>query len=327
MIRRAAAMRWRWAARGSAVVAALVAGAGCVGGAPSAGSGMTEPVVIAGGGTSGIYYGYGGELAAVLSSRFDVDAEVLETGGSIENLRLLTTGRAQVAFSAADAAADAVAGQDPFDDAMPVQAIARVYDDFVHLVVPADSSIRSIEDLRGRDVSLGAFGSGTELIAARLFRAAGIDPDELTNVELGIDQSIEAMLAGEIDAFFWSGGLPTPGVKELAAELPIRLIDLWGLVETVRATHGGGYRHGVVPQGTYGLDDDVATMAVPNVLMVHADAADELVYDLVDVLFDERAKIALQAPAAALLDRPRAIHTEPVDLHPGAVQYYRDTKL
>jgi TRAP transporter TAXI family solute receptor len=321
-------MRWRAAVVAAAVAAALSAAAtACISGGASGGSGVTEPVVIAGGGTTGIYYSYGGELAAALSSRFDVDAEALETGGSIENLQLLTAGTAQVAFSAADAAADAVAGQDPFDGPLPVQAIARVYDDFVHLVVPADSAIRSIEDLRGRDVSLGAVGSGTELIAARLLNAADIDRNELTNVELGIDGSIEAMLAGEIDAFFWSGGLPTPGVNELAEELPIRLIDLWGLVEAVRAIHGGGYRHGVVPQGTYGLEDDVATMAVPNFLMVHADATDEMVHDLVSVLFEERAEIALQVPAAALLDRPRAIHTEPVDLHPGAVQYYRDTKL
>jgi hypothetical protein len=286
-----------------------------------------DSVVISGGGMTGIYFSYGGELGEVLAERYGVAAKVLETGGSIDNLRNLADGTAQLAFSTADAAADATAGRKPFNEEIPVQAVARVYDDFVHLVVPASSDIESIADLRGRTVSLGAEGSGTEIIAGRVLAAAGVATDEIANVCLGIDESIDAMTSGDIDAFFWSGGLPTPGVQELAADLPIRLIPLRDVVEAVRSEYGSGYRHGVVPEGTYGLDKDVATMAVPNFLMVRSDLADEVAYEIVDTLFDERALIARQVPAAALLDRSRAIFTEPVDLHPGALRYYRDTKV
>lgn len=286
-----------------------------------------DHLVISGGGMAGIYYSYGGELAAVLSERLGVSAEVIETGGSIDNLHQLRDGTSELAFSAADAAGDAVAGRAPFTAPIDVQAVARVYDDFVHLVVLADSDITRIEDLRGRRVSLGAEGSGTELIARRLLRAADIDPDEVENVAMGIDESVTALRIGTVEAFFWSGGLSTPGVTDLADEVPIRLVDLWDLVEPVRREYGGGYRHGVVPQGTYGLRSDVRTMAVPNYLLVDASADADLVHDVTRVLFEERARIAREVPAAALLDRSRAIYTASVELHPGALRYYREAKL
>ena len=307
--------------------AVLAAVASCVGGQSTDGQAVDEPLIISGGGTTGIYYGYGAELATVLSDRLGMAAAVLETGGSIENLHNLSDGGAQLAFSAADAASDAILGEDPFDEPLGVLAVARVYDDFVHLVVPESSPITTIEDLRGRSVSLGAVGSGTELIARRLLDAAEVDVAQIDNPALGIDDSIEALASGEIDAFFWSGGLPTPGINDLASRVPIRLVELRPLVENVRGAHSDAYRHGVVPQGMYGLTDDVATMAVPNFLMVRAGASDALVYEIAHILFEERSSIAAQVPAAALLDRPRAIFTEPVDLHPGALAYYRDTKL
>lgn len=305
------------------VVACAVVLAAC-----SAGADIDGPVTVSGGGTTGIYFGYGGELAAALGSEFGIETDVLETGGSIENMRNLGEGRVELAFSAADAAGDAVAGREPFDEPLPVLAAARVYDDFVHLIVPADSPITAIGDLRGRPVSLGASGSGTEVIARRLLAAAGIDDSEVDNAGLGIDGSIDALRGGEIDAFFWSGGLPTPGVKALAESEPsgIRLVGLSELVEDLRSEYGSGYRHGVVPQGTYGLPADVPTLAVPNFLMVRADAPDEFVYQTLEVLFRDQSSIAAEVDAAALLDLHRAIYTEPVDLHPGALQYYRETK-
>ena len=284
------------------------------------------PLSVSGGGTTGIYYSYGSVLATALGAEFEVDATVLETGGSIENLHNLADGSALIAFSAGDVAGDAAAGRPPFDEPLPVQAAARVYDDFVHLIVLADSPVMAIEHLRGRTVSLGASGSGTEVIARRLLAEAGIDVAEIDNAELGIDGSIEALQRGQIDAFFWSGGLPTPGVAELADAFDIRLVDLSRLVEDLRDEYGSGYRHGVVPQGTYGLAQDVRTLAVPNFLMVRSDASDDLVYQTLVTLFRQQSTIAAEVPAAALLDQHRAIYTEPVDLHPGALAYFRDIK-
>ena len=308
----------------------ILVGSGCFGGGGGReiwAAADLESVTISGGGTTGIYYGYGGTFGAVLTDRFGIEATVLETGGSIENLENLAAGTAQIAFSAADAAADATEGREPFTEPLPVRALARVYDDFVHLIVLESSDIGGIEDLRGRVVSFGAEGSGTELIAGRLLAVAGVDQADIDRRALGIDDSIAALRTGEIEAFFWSGGLPTPGVDDLAAEVPIRLLPLRPLVEPVRAAYGGGYRHGVVPEGTYGLAGDVATMAVPNFLIAHADLPDDVAYEIVSTLFDSQAEMAAEVPAAALLDRARAIFTEPVELHPGALRYYRDTKV
>lgn len=312
-----------------ALLASMFALAGCSNDRELSDDGRAalEPTTISGGGTTGIYYAYGGELASVLESELDVHASVLETGGSIENLRNLASGASTIAFSAADAAADATAGRGSFDEPVPVRAVARVYDDFVHLIVPLESDINSITDLKGHAVSLGAGGSGTELIARRLLDVAQIDAADLSVHMFGINKSIEGLRNGDIDAFFWSGGLPTPGIDDLAAEWAIRLVPLNDLVETMRAEYGGGYRHGVVPEGTYGLPVDVQTMAVPNFLMVREDLADDAAYMITKTLFDRRANLAEQVPAAALLDRPRAIFTEPVKLHPGALRYYRDTKI
>ncbi|PFG41630.1 hypothetical protein ATJ88_0272 [Isoptericola jiangsuensis] len=284
-------------------------------------------LTIATGGTTGIYHGYGQALAAVLEDRYGIDVEVLETGGSVENLHLVADGTADLAFTAADALEDAAVGRGDFDEPVDVRALARVYDDFEHLVVPAGSDVKDVTDLRGLRVSTGASRSGTSLIADRVLTAAHVDVTDLQVSELGITESIDALRDGTIDAFFWSGGLRTPGLVELAEEMPLRLVPLADVVDPMRAEHGDGYRHGVVPEGVYGSTADVETLAVPNVLVVPAGMPDDVAYGLVATLFGNRGTLAGQVPSAALLDRTRSIYTAPVDLHPGAERYYRDSKI
>ncbi|GAB6937985.1 TAXI family TRAP transporter solute-binding subunit [Isoptericola variabilis] len=313
----------------AATLLALPAVAGCVGddGAGDPWDGQRpDALTVATGGSTGIYHAYGTALAQVLEDRYDLPVEVDESGGSVENLESLDAGSAQVAFSAADAARDAVAGEGDFDEPLEVRALARVYDDFLHLVVPADSDVRTIDDLRGKKVSLGAPQSGTALIAHRLLAAADVPSADLTDARLGLDASLEALRTGEIDAFFWSGGLRTPGLTALADDVPVRLVPLGDLVEEVRSRYGSGYRHGIVPEGMYGSSRVVETLAVPNFLMVRADMPEAEARTLVSTLFDARGQIAAQVPSAANLDRVRAIFTDPVELHPGALRYYRDTK-
>jgi uncharacterized protein len=309
-------------------VLALAVGGMVLGNCSDASSvGVDEPLVIAGGGTTGVYYNYGANLSAALGSELNLDAEVHESGGSVDNLLRIATGEALLAFTQADTAADAVAGRFPFAEPIEVRSVARVYDEFVHLVVAADSDVEHIRDLAERRVSLGALDSGTELIARRLLAAAGMTDADVDNVSVGIDGSIDAMLHGDIEAFFWVGGLPTPGMVELSGQKRVKLVDLQDLVDSVSAEHGGGYRHATVPQGTYGLTESVRTMAVPNYLVTRADAPAELIEDVTRVLYESRVTIAREVQQAALLDRRRAIFTEPVDLHPGALVYYRETKL
>lgn len=307
------------------VVLLIVAGCGAWGAEDPWDGHHQDDLTITTGNPSGIYASYGEELGRLMAEHSGIDIEILNSGGSLENLERLASGEADLAFSAADAAADAAEGQGVFDDPLPVRALARIYDDFVHLVVPAASDITSIEGLRQRRVAVGALGSGTALIAERLIHSAGYGLDDIRPRWLSLSESVAAMQAGKVDALFWSGGLGTPALDDITEEMPIRLIPLDHLVEDLRSQFGSGYRLGAVPAGTYGLPDDVSTLAVPNVLLVRADAPDDLVRAQLTTLFEVQDQIAERVPAAALLDRSKAIFTDPVELHPGAIDYYRAT--
>lgn len=297
---------------------------GCSTGSPS-GNG---PYQVAGGGKSGVYYSYGEQLALAAAQQLDLDITVAQTQGSVDNLERVASGEALVGFAQGDTAADAIAGTGAFADRLPITALARVYDEYLQVVVPEDSDIEDITELAGHTVSLGSEGSGVQVIATRVLEAAGVDPAEVPGPALGLDTSLAALKSGEIEAFFWVGGLPTPGIERMAEKLPIRLLEVDAeVVERVNAGHAGVYRTAEIPANTYDIGRVAATMAVPNYLIASSEASPELIRSIVRVLFDSRSSIAAEVRAAALLDRREAIFTEPVPLHPGAAQYYRDARL
>lgn len=307
-------------ARAASVTAALL----CVGLGLSgcdAGTG-SDPQVIAGGVSTGIYYAYAEGIQSQLRNE-GIDLSVAETGGSVDNLLRVGRGEALIGFAQADAAADAVAGVGAFDAPQPIAAIARVYDEFVQVIVPAESPAESLSDLVGLRVSVGESNSGVTVIADRLLSGAGVARDSIVNVELGLDASVAALERGEIDAFFWVGGVPTPGIEVLSESRPLRMLPVSpGTVERVNAGHAGVYRLSDFPLGTYGTDASVETMTIPNYLVTNVAAPDALVTDITRTLFEARPETARSVPAAALLDQRQAIFTSPVPLHPGAAEYY-----
>ena len=279
---------------------------------------------IAGGGANGVYFAYGSALADELSSSLDVRMDAAETAGSVDNLLRVSSGEAILGFAQGDAAADAVAGAGAFDEPLPVKAVARLYDEYLHVVVRADSDIEDLADLEGKTVSLGAENSGVHVIAARVLDAADVDIAAIGDPRLDLGESIDALERSEIDGFFWVGGIPTPGIAELAEMTPVRLLSIeqtW--VNRINARYSDAYRPSDFPVGLYGLDESESTMAVPNYLVTASDTPDAVVRDVLAGLFDARTRIAQEVPAAALLDRRQAIFTGPVDLHPGAIDYYR----
>jgi TRAP transporter TAXI family solute receptor len=187
--------------------------------------------------------------------------------------------------------------------------------------------VTSLRDLEGLTVSLGAENSGVNVIAARVLDAAGVDVASVRDPQLDLGESIMAMERGQIDGFFWVGGLPTPGIVELSEATPVRLLPIeqdW--VNEVNDRYSDAYRPADVPAGTYGIATSAATMAVPNYLVTAASTPDGVARDILSGLFDARLRIAGEVPAAALLDRRSAIFTGPVPLHPGAIDYYRDLR-
>ena len=309
-----------------ALLLCVLSAAGLASCAPQDRNWADKPQAIAGGGATGVYYAYGQQFADVLTAHLGARFTVQQTNGSVDNLERIGSGRAVLGFAQGDAVADAVSGTGAFHEAIPIVAVARLYDEYVHIVVRQGSDVHDIQDLAGRAVSLGARGSGVELVARRVLAAADVDVAGIRNPELGLESSIAALRKGEIEAFFWVGGLPTPGIATLAADTPIRLLSIPpAVVDAVNAAHAGAYRQADFPIGGYGIDTSTVTMTVPNYLVTRADAPEGLIHDATAVLFDERATIARGAPAAALLDRRQAIFTDPIALHIGAVRYYRET--
>lgn len=304
--------------RGAGLAGLLAAVPGCA--SPLAGT----RIVIASGLRGGVYFRLGTALAQAWQAELGLTAlpEVLPTAGSRENLKRLAEGSADVGISQIDTAAEDVAATLP-GAPRALRALARIYDDVLHVVVPAGSPARTLDGLRGARVALGGAESGVIFTARRVLQAAGISPDTgIVPVVLGLDESVAALRAGTIDAFFWSGGLPTQTVTDLADTVPIRLLDLSDVLDAVRAAYPV-YAPGTVPADAYtGLAEPVTTLLVRNFLLVTAQMPDDVAGGLVKALFTKQDDLAAVSEALAI-DPRAAIGTQPVPLHPGAVPVYR----
>ena len=285
-------------------------------------------LVIAAGEASGVYYRYGQGLARALQEDLpSTTVSTRVTSGSVDNIGLLAHGEADLAFSLADTAAEAVAGSGPFRSPVALRALARLYTNSVHVVVPESSPVDRVADLAGLRVSVGAAGSGTELTATRMLAVAGLgEPSAVQVVRSGVQESAAELAAGRLDAFFWSGGLPTEGIADLMETTQVRLLPTDELLARMRAAHGEYVVEQTIPSSVYGTSVDVSTIGVPNLLLVRADLPDDLARALTAGLFAAQSELVLAHPAARTLDERSAITTAPVPLHPGAAAYYRAAK-
>lgn len=279
----------------------------------------TVQIRIATGSPTAVYHAFGQSLATILNRELpEVEATVVVTAASAANVELVRTGQAELGFTQADVLA-------PVTTPTPaVVAVARVYDDLLHLVTTAQSPIRTVADLRGRRVSLGAPGSGTGITANRLLTVAGVAGD-VDRHALNLDDSVAALREGRIDAFFFSGGLPVRGVEQLLADTAARVVDLGDWIEPLRRNYPEVYVSRDIPRSVYGVDP-ITTVANPNYLIVQADLPDRLVRELTRLLMERRAELAAAHPAAGRLSPRSAIATTPLPLHPGAAAWYRESK-
>ncbi|MBP1782394.1 MULTISPECIES: TAXI family TRAP transporter solute-binding subunit [Micromonospora] len=275
---------------------------------------------IATGSPTAVYHAFGQSLAAVLNRELPgVRAEVVVTAASAQNVRLVGSGAAELGFTQADV----LPAREP--EHPSVLAVARVYDDLLHLVTRAGGPIRTLADLRGRRVSVGADGSGTEITATRLLEVAQLDGDRIRQEHLGLDDSMAALREDRIDAFFFSGGLPVRGVADLAERTSLRIVDLGEWTEALRRGYGQVYVTRDIPRSMYQAEP-VSTVANPNYLIVRADLPAALVRDVTRLLMERRAELAAAHPAAGRMSQRSAIVTTPLPLHPGAAQWYRAAK-
>ncbi|GAA3901367.1 TAXI family TRAP transporter solute-binding subunit [Streptomyces sp. NPDC003631] len=281
---------------------------------------------------TGVYQKYGILLQqAIAKDMPKLDVRLLDSDGSQENVRRVATGEADFTIAAADAVESYKLEKKPGADRL--RGCARLYDDYVHLVVPRSSPVRSVADLKGRKVAVGPTGSGVRLIAENVLKAAGLDPEkDIAPLSDGIGTMPRLLQQHKIDAFFWSGGLPTGAVTGLSQRAAIRLVPIGGdLVAKLHAQGGASryYRAAVMPADAYPDSEQgssVQTVAVANLLMTRQDMDADLTEKLTRTVIDSRDRIGARVHAAQLVDLRTAIYTDPLDLHEGARRYYRSIK-
>ena len=288
---------------------------------------------IATGGTGGVYYPLGGGLANLLSGKIPgVEATAEVTSASVDNIKLVGTGRADVAFTLGDTAADGFNGVGKFKEKVPVRAIAVIYANKSQWVTVEGTGIQKMQDLKGKRISTGAPGSGTEVIALRILEAYGMDPEkDVKREKLSVAESVNALKDRKIEAFFWSGGVPTAAVTDLGATpgVKIKLLDHADAIPALVKKYGPLYVKGVIPAKSYpGQDKDVPVADVWNLLVVHEKMDEKLAYDLVKTIFENKAELATVHAEAKNIDLANQYEVgSPVPFHPGAVRYFSEKGL
>ncbi|MFJ7494789.1 TAXI family TRAP transporter solute-binding subunit [Streptomyces sp. NPDC097727] len=281
---------------------------------------------------SGVYQRYGERLKGDLARDLPQVSIRLQTSeGSQQNITRVATGKADFTIATADALATYLRSGKPGADRL--RGCVRLYDDYIQLVVPRDSEVRKVSDLIGKRVGVGQPGSGVRLVADRLMTAAGLDPaNDVTPVPDGIDTMPKQLENGLLDAFFWSGGLPTSAVQELSDRFAIRLVPLEApLIKELQAVGGSAryYRSAVMPADAYRNAQQgqaVPTVAVANVLVTTDRTDPAMTEAFTRTVIDSRDRIGREVHAAQLVDLRTAIYTDPLPLHEGAKRYYRSVK-
>ena len=290
-----------------------------------------QNISIGTGGTGGVYYPMGGGIAAVLSKYvpgMQATAEV--TGGSVDNLKLIGSGKPYIALTMVDATLDAYKGEDKFKgNKVPLKTLAVLYPNRMHVVSIEGRGVSKMADLKGKRVSTGSPGSATEVMAFRLIEAAGLDKDrDLKRERLGVAESVNAIKDGKIDAFFWVGGLPTASVTDLANTpgTKVKLIDHADLVPAMNKKYGNLYVEDVIPKAVYrGMDADNKQATVMNILVAHENMDDKTAYNIVKTIFEKRDElIAVHKEAANIKLENQKSSATPVPFHPGAAKYFAE---
>lgn len=276
------------------------------------------------GGTGGVYIVYGAGLADVLSKKLKVAASAQQTTASVDNMKFIGQGKADLAFALADTAYDAIKGNAPFTEKVDAQTLAVMYGNYTHIVVKDGSGINGVADLKGKRVSVGAAGSGTETIANRVFEAFGMDPSkDISRERLTAGDSANGLRDGKLDAFFFSGGLPTSAILDLSNSVKIRLLSDNDAIKKMSDKYGPFYVPVKIPAGTYKDVPETTVSGVQNLLVVNAKFDPALAKAILQTMFDNKADLEAIHSAAKELTLATASVGSPLPFHPGAIDFYK----
>ncbi len=307
-----------------ACAALLLAGA-------AAGVQAAEFINILTGGTSGVYYPLGVALSQIYSKAIpEAKSSVQATKASAENLNLIQAGRGELAFTLGDALSDAWKGNADAGFKTPLKklrAVAAIYPNYIQIVASADSGIKTLADLRGKRVSVGAPKSGTEINARAILKGAGLSYADLGRVEyLPFGESVELMKNRQIDATLISAGLGVSAIRDLATSVKMVIVSIPPAV--VAKIDDPAYQAAVIPANTYeDQTADVPTVAIGNVLVTRADLPADTVYKMTKAMFTHLPELVAAHSAAKAIKLENAVKGLPIPLHPGAAKYYREVGL
>ncbi|MDO5719546.1 MAG: TAXI family TRAP transporter solute-binding subunit [Actinomycetaceae bacterium] len=293
----------------------------------AAGDASVDFVTIVAGGTSGPYYQIGATMAQVLKDELGADSSVQATGASVENITLLTTGKAEIAFAMGDATRQAVEGTGPFSDKeglSDLKAITALYPNFVQIVTTEQSGIKSVEDMKGKRIGVGDQNSGVELNAQMILDAHGMTYDDIDEDYLSYADAIDQMKNGQVDAAFVTSGLPNSSVMDLVTSHDVVIVPIEGEGMKNLLEKYPFFKENAVPGGTYDQEEDVPTASIINQLLVSPDLSDDQVYAITKALFENLDTIHQAHQAAKQITLDSVEDGLAVDLHPGAVKYFEE---
>ena len=283
------------------------------------------------GGQSGVYYPMGVALSQIYAKSIpNVRATAQVTKASAENLNLLQAGRGELALALADSVSDAWKGE--AEAGFPkkldkLRGLSGTYSNYIQIVANADSGIKTLADLKGKRISVGAAKSGTELNARAIFKAAGLTYADLAKVEyLPFGESVELIKNRQLDATLQSAGLGVASIRDLSTSVKIVVVPV--PADMVAKVGDAAYQTAVIPANTYtGQTQDVPTAVIPNFLVTHSGVSDELAYQMAKQMYENIDTLYAAHNAAKAIKRENAIKGMPVPLHPGAERYYREVGL
>ena len=286
-----------------------------------------EQLSIATGGTGGVYFPMGGGLAEIINGKIDGYSATAEvTGASVENMGLVATGDADLAIALADTVQQGYTGTCRFEgNALPmVRGLASLYANMIQIVALEGSGITTLEDLRGKRVSVGAPGSGTEVNAAAILNANGMTYDDIEEQRLNFNETADALANGDIDAGFWSVGAPTSSILNLATTNSIVMIELSDAEIAAARAADPIFAQTTLDAGIYDGVGATTVLGVPNVLVVSSEMSDDLAYAITSAMFENIEDLRAVHPAANQTTVEFTLAATPIPLHPGAIRYFEE---
>ena len=313
----------------AAVMALGLCACGGSTGGDTAEEGGAVKLSMATGGTSGTYYGFSGVVAQVLNEKLadSLNITVESTGASAANIDLVETGGNQLAIVQNDVMYYAISGTDMYADKAPYEnysAVMSCYPEYVQII--ANKDITSIDDLKGKKVSVGDAGSGVEFNARQILAAYGIDIEsDIEKNNQGFADSADSLKNGTIDAAFVVACYPTTAVSELASTYDFNILAVDEEHANALMSEYGFYTYGVIPGGTYGpVAEDVPAVAVMATIIARNDVPEDTIYALVKGIFDNQEEIAVAHAKGAELSVETAVSGIDIPFHPGATKYFTE---